>query len=67
MIYSDIIEYIGLKGTLKIIQFQPLCLGQGCLPPAQASQGSIQPGLEHLQGWGTHSFPVQPVPCLTFL
>ena len=27
--------------------------GQGCLPPAQAAQGPIQPGLECLQGWGT--------------
>jgi len=23
--------------------------------PAQAAQGPIQPGLGHLQGWGTHS------------
>jgi len=29
--------------------------GQGCPPPAQAAQGPIQPGLESLQGWGTHS------------
>ena len=29
------------------------CRGQGCPPPAQAAQGSIQAGLEHLQGWGT--------------
>ena len=29
------------------------CSGQCCPPPAQAAQGPIQPGLEHLQGWGT--------------
>ena len=34
------------------------CHGQGCHPAAQAAQGPIQPGLEHLQGWGTHSFTV---------
>jgi len=27
----------------------------GCPPPTQAAQGPVQPGLEHLQGWGTHS------------
>ncbi|EOA93912.1 hypothetical protein Anapl_14400, partial [Anas platyrhynchos] len=32
------------------------CHGQGHLPPAQAAQSPIQRGLEHLQGWGTHSF-----------
>jgi len=30
----------------------------------QAAQGPIQPGLEHLQGWVTHSFSGQPVPVL---
>ena len=29
------------------------CHGQGCPPPAQAAHGPIQPGLKHLQGWGT--------------
>ena len=28
----------------------------------QAAQGPIQPGLEHLQGWGTHKLSGQPVP-----
>ena len=28
----------------------------------QAAQGPIQPGLEHLQGWGIHSLSGQPVP-----
>ena len=25
------------------------------IPPDQAAQGPVQPGLMHLQGWGTHS------------
>jgi len=49
-------EWFGLKGTLKIIWFQFLCHGQGHLPPAQLAQSSIQPGLEHCQGGGSHSF-----------
>ena len=28
---------------------------------AHAAQGPIQPGLEHLQGWGIHSLSGQPV------
>jgi len=36
-------------------------------PPAQAAQGPIQPGLKHLQEWGTHSLygqqPTAPLPC----
>jgi len=40
----------------------------GWVPPsAQAAQGPIQPGLEHLQGWGTHSFSGQLCHCLTAL
>jgi len=38
------------------------CYGQEHFPTAQAAQGPIQPGLEHLQGWGSHSLPGQPVP-----
>ena len=37
------------------------CHGQGCHPAAQTAQGHNQPGLEHLQGWGTYSFSGQPV------
>jgi len=32
-----------------------LTLKTGMANAAQAAQGPIQPGLEHLQGWGTHS------------
>ena len=39
---------------------------QGRQPPylilVQAAQGPIQPGLEHLQGWGIHNLSGQPVP-----
>jgi len=38
------------------------CHGQGHLPLAHAAQSSIQPGLEHCQGGGSHSFSRQPVP-----
>ena len=40
---------------------------QGCLPPAQAAQGLILPGLEHLQGWDIRSFSGQLCLCLTTL
>jgi len=49
-----------LEGTLKIIWFQPLCHEQGHLPLDQVAQSSIQPGLEHCQGGGIHSFSGQP-------
>ena len=37
------------------------CYVQGRQPAAQAAQSHIQPGLECLQGWGTHSLLGQPV------
>jgi len=51
-----------LEGTLKIIWFQHPCHGQGHLPLDQAAPISIQPGLEHCQGGGSHSFSGQTVP-----
>jgi len=61
-----IIEWLGLEGTLRIMKLQPLCRRQGYQPPYlildQAAQGLIQPGLEHLQGWGIHNLPGQLVP-----
>ena len=48
------------------MKLQPLCRRQGYQPPYlildQAAQGLIQPGLEHLQGWGIHNLPGQLVP-----
>ena len=55
----SIIEWLGLERTSRIIKLQPSCCRQGHQPPHlipdQAAQGPIQPGLEHLQGWGIHS------------
>ena len=48
----SIIGWLGLKRTIKIIEFQPPCYVQGRQPPDQAAQSHIQPGLECLQGWG---------------
>ena len=41
----------------SIIEFQPPCYVQGHQQLDQASQSHIQPGLEHLQGWGIHNLP----------
>uniref|UniRef100_A0A672TM59 Uncharacterized protein n=1 Tax=Strigops habroptila TaxID=2489341 RepID=A0A672TM59_STRHB len=38
------------------------CHGQGHLPLDQVAPSPVQPGLEHCQGWGSHSFSGQPVP-----
>ena len=52
--------------TSRIIKFQPPCHRQGyqLLDQVldQISQGPIQPGLKHLQGWGIHSLSGQIVP-----
>ena len=56
LIKHRIIEWFGLEGTLKIIWFQAICHGQGHLPVDQVAQSPIQPGLEHCQGGGIHSF-----------
>ena len=37
-----------VEGTLKIVEFQSPCPGQGHLSLGQAAQGLAQPGLEHL-------------------
>ena len=52
VIESRIIEsqnVLGWKGA-QSLPSPTLCHGQGCLPPAQAAQSSIQPGLERLRG-----------------
>lgn len=36
-----ILERLGLEGTLKVIQFQPLCCGQGYHPLDQAAQSPL--------------------------
>jgi len=68
-----IMEWFGLEGASKTIWFQPPCHRQGHLPPDQSAEGPIQPGLEHCQGGGSHSFSGQPGPgphhphCIEFL
>jgi len=53
---------VWVGSDLKDHLVQPPCLEQGHLPLDQVAQGSIQPGLEHFQGGGIHSFSGQPVP-----
>lgn len=45
---NKITEWLMLEGTIKPIQFQSPCLGQGCHTLDQGAQGSIQSGPEHL-------------------
>jgi len=53
---------------LKDTVVQTPCHGQGPLPPAQAAQSTIQPGLElQFQGEGSHSSSGQLGQCLTAL
>ena len=55
-------EWFGLEGTFKDPPVQPPCQGQGHLPLDQVAQSPVQADLEHLQGWGIHSFSGQPMP-----
>ncbi len=54
-------DVLGWKGLQSPFSPKPLSWA-GLLLPAQAAQGPIQPGLEHLQGWGTHNLSGQTVP-----
>ena len=50
----SIVGWFGFEGTLKPPQPQPLPWAR--MPPTSSGcPGLIQPGLGHLQGWGTHS------------
>jgi len=49
-------------GDLKAHPAQSSCCGQHCHTVGQVRKGPSQPGLEHLQGWGTHSFFRQHMP-----
>lgn len=42
---NAVAERFGLEGTLRIVQVDPPCPGQGRLPPSQVAQGSFQPAL----------------------
>lgn len=50
---KEFTEWLGLRDLRDPVSTP--CHGQGRHPPAQAAQGAIQPGLEHLPEWGTHS------------
>jgi len=49
---ESITEEFWLEGTLKPTQSHSMPWG-GLAPSSSVTQGLIQPGLEHLQGWGT--------------
>jgi len=51
-----IMEWFGLEETFEVHLVQPSWHGQGHLPLDQVAQSSVPPDLEHLQGWGIHSF-----------
>ena len=55
-----IIECFGLEGTFKNHLAQPPSMGH--LPLEQVTRSLVQPGFEHFQGGGSHSFSGQPVP-----
>ena len=61
-----IIEWPRLKGTSRLIKFQPPRHWQGHQTPYlildEAVQGPIQSGLEYLQGWGIRNLFGQPIP-----
>jgi len=59
---SRIIEWAGLKGTSKIIEFQAPCHCQGRQLLNQAAQSHIQPDHECIHGWSVHNLLGQPVP-----
>ena len=56
-----ITEWLRLEGIVKI---RSNLLPWGWVPPI-SSGCPIQPDLEHLQGWGNHSFSGQPCQWLT--
>lgn len=47
-----IIEWLGLEMVLKTILFQHPVVGRVAIYQIQTAQIPIQPGPEHLQGWG---------------
>ena len=51
-----------LEGTLKLIQLQPLPWAGTPSIEQVAPSPCVQPGLEHCQQWGSHSFSGHPVP-----
>jgi len=63
------VEWLGLEGTSRLIEFQTTCHKWGCQPLDQIldqvdQAPPIQPGLEHLHRWGIHTLSGQPFPAL---
>jgi len=56
----DVIDH--LVPTLAKTGNNEVSHGLGHLPLDQVAQSPVQPGLEHCQGGGIHSFSGQPVP-----
>lgn len=56
-----ILEQHSSERSLNHVVPTPSCQ-QSCQRPGQAPQGPIQPGFEHVQVWGIHSFSDQRVP-----
>jgi len=56
---SDTYRMVWTRRDLEDHLVQPLSHGQGHLPPDQAAQSPIQPGLEHCQGGSSHNFSGQ--------
>lgn len=52
---------LGLEGSLKAIQFQPPCFGQGCHSLHQTARGPIQTGLVDAPYLEMLTFSGQPV------
>lgn len=46
----------------RMVPVPAFCHRQGYFPPELVAQSPIQPGLEHVQGWGIHNLSKQPVP-----
>lgn len=58
------LDCFGLERTLKIISFQLPCHGQGCHSQYHIATSTMQPGLEHFQGWRILDLFGKPCPLL---
>ncbi|XP_061324786.1 uncharacterized protein LOC133277177 [Pezoporus flaviventris] len=55
-------SYAHSLATVTWNDIVPLTVDEGHLTLNHDTQGSVQPGLEHHQGWSIHNFPGQPIP-----
>jgi len=54
--------WVGLEGTLKIIQFQSTAMGTAVAHQLRLPMAPSNLAFHHIQGWDAHSFSGQPVP-----